>query len=253
MVLEYADGGNFYDYWINNGNYKSFNWYNKIRALNNIIKGLKEIHQKQMVHCDFHTGNILFTVLRKKTYISDMGLCREVSNMNKAKIYGVMPYVAPEVLRGNSYTQAADIYSFGMIMYITATGKQPFADRAHDEFLALDICKQVRPKVHEPEAPKCYIDLMKKCWDPNPDKRPDATEIHDQISSWNQHINNDIFKQAEEYRKANLPFFVVDQKINHPRAIYTSRILNSFTDDLLNYNDNNDNNNSECLDCVINN
>ncbi|CAB5393808.1 unnamed protein product [Rhizophagus irregularis] len=250
MVLEYADGGNFYDYWIDNGNHKNFNWHNKIRTLNNIIKGLKEIHQKQMVHCDFHTGNILFTVLRKKTYISDMGLCREVGNMNEAKIYGVMPYVAPEVLRGNPYTQASDIYSFGMIMYITATGRQPFADQAHDKVLALNICNKARPEIYEPEAPKCYIDLMKKCWDSNPDERPCATEIYDQISSWNQYINNDSFKQAEEYRKANLPFFIVDQATNHPRAIYTSQILNSFTDDLQ-CDDSNDNINSECLDCAI--
>uniref|UniRef100_U9UFJ8 Protein kinase domain-containing protein n=1 Tax=Rhizophagus irregularis (strain DAOM 181602 / DAOM 197198 / MUCL 43194) TaxID=747089 RepID=U9UFJ8_RHIID len=49
MVLEYADGGKFYDYWIDNGKHKNFNWHNKIRTLNNIIKGLKEIHQKQMI------------------------------------------------------------------------------------------------------------------------------------------------------------------------------------------------------------
>ncbi|CAB5363996.1 unnamed protein product [Rhizophagus irregularis] len=91
---------------------------------------------------------------------------------------------------------------------------------------------------------------MKKCWDSNPDERPCATEIYDQISSWNQYINNDSFKQAEEYREANLPFFIVGQATNHPRAIYTSQILNSFTNDLK-CDDSNDNINSECLDCAI--
>ena len=32
--------------------------------------------------------------------ISDMGLCGEVGNTDETKIYGVMPYVAPEVLKG---------------------------------------------------------------------------------------------------------------------------------------------------------
>ena len=50
-----------------------------------------------------------------------MGLCGEVGNIDSTKIYGVMPYVAPEVLRGKPYTQAADIYSFSMIMYFVAT------------------------------------------------------------------------------------------------------------------------------------
>ena len=61
-----------------------------------------------MVHRDFHIGNILLD--GGTPYISDMGLCGEVSNVDAAKLYGVMPYVAPEVLRGKPYTQAADIY-----------------------------------------------------------------------------------------------------------------------------------------------
>ena len=58
MVLDYAEGGNFNN-WINI-NYKDFDWKCKISVLKNIINGLREIHQKQIVHRDFHTGNILF-------------------------------------------------------------------------------------------------------------------------------------------------------------------------------------------------
>src|SRR6266480_7224317 len=138
-----------------------------------------------MVHRDFHTGNILSSIsslnlCSYNIYIADMGLCGEVDNVNdEAKIYGVIPYVAPEVLRGNTHTQAADIYSFGMIMYFVTTERQPFANCAHDEFLVLDICKKgIRPEIDETEAPKCYIDLMERCWNSNPDKRPKVTEIY---------------------------------------------------------------------------
>ncbi|PKC59520.1 kinase-like protein, partial [Rhizophagus irregularis] len=103
--------------------------------LYNISMGLKELHQKKMVHRDFHTGNILLNTAGVTNnmddsviHISDMGLCGDASNTNQNNIYGVIPYVAPEVLKGEPYTQAADIYSFGMIMYFVATGKQPFAD-----------------------------------------------------------------------------------------------------------------------------
>ena len=61
MVLDYAEGGNFND-WINK-NYKYFDWVNKIETLYGIIGGLKNIHQKQMVHRDFHTGNILSNII----------------------------------------------------------------------------------------------------------------------------------------------------------------------------------------------
>ena len=174
MVLYYAGGGS-----LNNLIKMDGGWYNDMEALRWIIRGLEKIHEKKMVHRDFHIGNILIeSDSYADSYISDMGLCGDVGNVDKTKIYGVMPYVAPEVLKGNPYTKAADIYSFGMIMYFVATGKQPFADCAHDEILALNICNGIRPEINEPEAPKCYIDLMEKCWNANPDKRPNANEIH---------------------------------------------------------------------------
>ncbi|RGB31979.1 hypothetical protein C1646_763453 [Rhizophagus diaphanus] len=92
---------------------------------------------------------------------SDMGLCKEVQDVNQSNIYGVIPYVTPKVLKGKPYTQAADIYSFaGMIMYFIATGRQPFADCAHDEILVLNICDGIRPEINEPVTLKCYVDLM---------------------------------------------------------------------------------------------
>src|SRR3989440_11437664 len=167
-----------------------------------------------------------------------MGLCGEVGNIDATKIYGVMPYVAPEVLRGKPYTQAADIYSFGMVMYFVATGRQPFSDCAHDQDLALSICNGNRPEITEKDAPKCYIDLMKKCWDPNPDNRPNAIEIGKSIESFfylrysNNDSDRDIKKQFEEaykYKKTNLLFIENNQITTHPQAIYTSRLLNPYT------------------------
>ncbi|POG77064.1 kinase-like domain-containing protein, partial [Rhizophagus irregularis DAOM 181602=DAOM 197198] len=159
----------------------------KLSLLRDIIKGLKKIHENGIVHHDFHTGNILISLTHNKeyfsehpisnVYISDMGLCREADNAIETKIYGVMPYMAPEVLRGKPYTQAADIYSFGMIMYFVATGQQPFADCAHDNVLAFNICKGIRPEINKLEIPESYINLMERCWSPNPDNRPNAIEI----------------------------------------------------------------------------
>src|SRR6266496_3160112 len=232
-------------------NCKNFSWLFKINTLLNISNGLKEIHQKQIVHCDLHTGNILFFINNINIFnddilsISDMGLCKEVDKIDEKRIYGVMPYVAPEVLRGKPYTRAADIYSFGMIMYFTATGKQPFSNCAHDQELVLNICNGIRPEVKEPEAPKCYINLMKKCWDSNPDNRPDVTEIKKLIESF--YNNLEQFKEADDYRKANPLSIENTQLITHSQAHYTSRLLNSYTKNLPKY-DNINNNSVEIID-----
>ena len=77
-------------------------WISKLLILNNIISGLNEIHQKNFIHCDFHDGNIL-NIRNKILSISDLGLCKPVNYFQTSKkkdIYGVLPFVALEVLRG---------------------------------------------------------------------------------------------------------------------------------------------------------
>jgi serine/threonine protein kinase len=245
MILEYAKGGNFNNYL--NKIYKNFDWLNGLAVLIHIIEGLNKIHQKQMVHCDFHTGNILFMDDNHNICISDMGLCRKIDDINGTSIYGVMPYVAPEVLKGKPYTQAADIYSFGMIMYVIATGKQPFAKYAHDGVLANNICNGIKPEINEKIAPKCYTDLMKRCWDFNPDNRPNSIEIKDMIVLFHNSLNQNFkekqqqhyeiekqFKNVQQYRKIKPLSNKNDQFTTHKQAIYTSRLLNPFTKNLSN-------------------
>ncbi|GET03664.1 kinase-like domain-containing protein [Rhizophagus clarus] len=246
MVLDYARGGDFCN-WINE-NYNRLNWLYIIRILSFIIGGLKIIHDdKDMVH--------------------HMGLCGPVGNTAKTEIYGVTPYIAPEVLRGEPYTKAADIYSFGMIMYFVATGKQPFSNCAHDQGLVLDICKGDRPRINESEAPKCYTDMMKKCWDSKPNNRPNAAEIEELINLFYYSYSYDEsefkkvmniekeeqhykikrqFKASEESRKTFISSYEENENENrrsttHPEAIYTSRIINTLTKEQI----------DECLDCKI--
>ena len=116
--------------------------------------------------------------------ISDLGLCRPANQSDiKNDIYGVLPYMAPEVLRGKPYTKAADIYSFGIIMWEMTSGVPAFHNIPHDFNLALDICKGVRPKIIEGTMPK-YVELMKRCWDNNPEKRPTASELSNIFGEW---------------------------------------------------------------------
>ncbi|CAB4420763.1 unnamed protein product [Rhizophagus irregularis] len=234
IVLQYAKYGSFIN-WMHYF-YKNSDNFIKYELLNYTLEGLKEIHQKQMVHRDFHIGNILIhnnvntaSSIPIAIHISDMGLCGEVSNKDKTKIYGVMPYVAPEVLRGKPYTQAADIYSFGMVMYYIITGRQPFDDCAHDGLLALDICRGIRPEI--PKIPELksnqYIDLMKKCWDSNPDNRPNveliSTILKNEFSDEIEKAEKYLFREYKENSHLT---------ITHPQAIYTSRLLNPYTEGL---------------------
>ena len=81
-----------------------------------VSKSLLALHKCDLVHGDFHSGNLLLDNQRN-IYICDLGLSKPADEPSKANdIYGVIPYIAPEVWLGKPYTKAVDIYSFGVIM-----------------------------------------------------------------------------------------------------------------------------------------
>ena len=184
MVLEYAEHGSLRNYL--DKEYDKLSWKTKIHDLYRIAYGLKDIHEKELIHRDLHIGNILkFTY---DTNITDMGLCKpadynKLENTNKNKIYGVLPYIAPEILRGQNYTKAADVYSFGIIMYEVFSGLPPYHDVSHDKNLAMKICLGFRPRFNI-KVPQLIVHLIKRCLDANPLNRPSAEEVKDILWSW---------------------------------------------------------------------
>ncbi|EXX71575.1 kinase-like domain-containing protein [Rhizophagus irregularis DAOM 181602=DAOM 197198] len=239
VVMDYANKGNL------RGNLTRINksgWCQKLYMLFGIISGLDDIHIQNLIHCDFHDGNIL-NHNESKIYISDLGLCKPVkSSLKKDGIYGVMPFMAPEVLRGNSYTPASDIYSFSMIMWEFTSGIPPFNNRAHDIQLSLSICEGERPGIIE-NTPQCYIDLMKMCWDGSPLKRPSSKEVLNIIKEWVSLPDNVKVEDINEELKCNIMEFInapIGHNNNlamefHPQAYYTSRLFD-FTSKQLNEN-----------------
>src|SRR5579883_3332638 len=85
MVMEYAVGGSLRKYLTTN--YNKLNWNNKISYLDDVISGLKNIHEKELIHRDLHIGNIL--KLKNNAAITDMGLCKPVNHdAQKNTVYG---------------------------------------------------------------------------------------------------------------------------------------------------------------------
>ncbi|GBC06230.1 hypothetical protein RclHR1_00670022 [Rhizophagus clarus] len=250
VVMDYANKGNLRR---NLTKVIENNWNQRLFMLHEIISGLSDIHEQNLIHCDFHDGNILYNE-NGQVFISDLGLCRPAKSfLKKYDIYGVIPFMAPEVLRGNPYTPASDIYSFSMIMWEFTSGVPPFNNRAHDLQLSLSICKGERPEIIE-NTPQCYIDLMKKCWNEDPLKRPSASEVCDIIAKWIFLPANNYNDEIDDELKSNIMEFLNASTIHnnnltvkpHPQACYTSRLLD-FTSKKLNGIFE-----SECLDCLVN-
>ncbi|POG65393.1 kinase-like domain-containing protein [Rhizophagus irregularis DAOM 181602=DAOM 197198] len=172
------------------------------------VSGLSKIHEQNLIHCDFHDGNILIHRDKKdkedKVYICDFGLCQPVKSfLIEYDYYGVIP---------------------------------PFNNRTHDVYLCLSICKDgERPEIIE-NTPQCYVDLMKKCWNEDPLRRPSSKEVLKIIEKWifySYEVSEELKSNIMEF--INAPIGQHNNLVNesHPQACDTSSLLN-FTSKELN-------------------
>ena len=181
--MQYADNGSLLSYL--NQNINKLTWRTKLYHLYDIAWYLHNIHNVGLVHCDLHGGNIVLhhDMHAGKIYplICDLGLSRSVNSCGSIpNIRGVLSFIAPEVFYTRKYTQKSDVYSFGIIMYLVATGEPPFRDRQFDRGLACDIMGGLRPLMPD-SAPEKYKKLAEQCCDADPDKRPAALTLWNNI------------------------------------------------------------------------
>ena len=131
IVMQYANSGSLLFYLDQNIN--ELTWKMKLRHLKSIVNKLSIIHNTGLVHCNLHGGNILMHDSDESdlnSFICDLSLSRSVyphhNQQNSAILRGVLPFIAPEVFHTHKFTQKSDIYSFGIIMHLMATGEPPF-------------------------------------------------------------------------------------------------------------------------------
>ncbi|EXX61308.1 Cdc15p [Rhizophagus irregularis DAOM 197198w] len=230
MIIQFADKGNLRS--ILSKNFNNIKWLNKIGYLLGILVDLRNLHRLGYLHKDFHSGNVLKTNIGE--YISDFGLSGPANEQKSDdKVYGVMPYIAPEVLNGEPYISSSDIYSLGVVMAELSSGKPPFYNKKHDLSLALAICNGLRPEFGK-DTPEFYKKLVYKCMNANPNERPTAEELHNIVGFWYESIRNENDEEEKFGYKGNeikAGFEEADKEIpnistsyeKNSDAVYTSR------------------------------
>src|SRR6185312_8202549 len=172
IIMQYANNGSLLPYLDQNIN--NLTWKKKLELVMGIAGSLCCIHNAGLVHCDLHDRNIILhdDTHELKLFICDFGLSQSVdSHKSNANIQGDLSFIAPEVFRTHKFTQKSDVYSLGIIMYLIATGEQPFRDRQCDANLIREIMDGLQPSMPD-SAPEEYKKLAEQCCDADPDKRP---------------------------------------------------------------------------------
>ncbi|KAH1246247.1 Serine/threonine-protein kinase STY13 [Glycine max] len=176
VVVEYLAGGTLKSFLIKNRRRK-LAFKVVVQLALDLARGLSYLHSQKVVHRDVKTENMLLDKTRT-VKIADFGVARvEASNPNDMTgETGTLGYMAPEVLNGNPYNRKCDVYSFGICLWEIYCCDMPYPDLSFSEITSAVVRQNLRPEIPRC-CPSSLANVMKRCWDANPDKRPEMDEV----------------------------------------------------------------------------
>ncbi|XP_029823292.2 serine/threonine-protein kinase D3 isoform X1 [Ixodes scapularis] len=127
-----------------------------------ILIALKHLHSKNIVHCDLKPENVLLSSDSDfpQVKLCDFGFARIIGEKSfRRSVVGTPAYLAPEVLRNKGYNRSLDMWSVGVIIYVSLSGTFPFNEEEdiNDQIQNADFMYPPNPwKDVSPEA----VDLI---------------------------------------------------------------------------------------------
>ncbi|MEN3037989.1 MAG: protein kinase [Candidatus Kryptonium sp.] len=144
---------------------------NKIQFISQICHALHIVHKAGFVHRDLKPENLLIDSTTKTIKITDLGLAIGYEKIDPENLpAGTLPYIAPEILRGDKFDNRADIYSLGILFFYILTGKLPFATT--EDPVKIIKWHLSQKQIYSPDLPEELQKLFNSMLAPNPSQRP---------------------------------------------------------------------------------
>lgn len=151
-----------------------------------IACALRYLHEKSIIHGDLKAQNVLLTSASADARgfcckVGDFGLSRIVMNGSFIQTFtcGTVRYMPPELLKDGRLTAAADVYSFGMLVWELISGRQLYPKKRHNEII-VEVVDGDRPSIPS-WCPMDIALLIQDCWDHEYMRRPSFKQIVDRL------------------------------------------------------------------------
>ena len=188
IIMEYADNGDLYN---KIKNYKKMNKYLEEDEIwiifIQLIKGLKSLHDLNILHRDIKSANI-FLFNNGMAKLGDLNVSKVAKKGLSYTQTGTPFYAAPEIWKDLPYNYKSDMWSLGVVLYEMITLNLPFLNKKGD--LYQNIIKGDFKKIPERYSKDLDI-IIHLLIQVNQDKRPSCNEL----------LNNPIIKNKIEYLK----------------------------------------------------
>eukprot|EP00727_Mastigamoeba_balamuthi_P010886 m51a1_g642 putative protein kinase domain containing protein (828) ;mRNA; r:173481-176289 len=198
VVTEYAPGGSLLSYLRSRRTPLPAS--EALRMAGDVASGMQYLAARGVVHRDLSARNVLCfgpasaaeeagfshedsppSILK----ICDFGLSGKLQDGILLRKTGVVPkrWTAPEALRDGIYTTSSDVWSFGVLMWeLFETDQRPYSDIEDADDLLPHLLQGKRlPKAKA--CPQKVYDLMARCWDMDPARRPTFAQLSDELDA----------------------------------------------------------------------
>lgn len=151
-----------------------------IRVARQICAALDHAHQKDLVHRDVKPHNVIL-IPEGVAKLMDFGLARMLGGDTEGTVSGTISYIAPEQIMGKTVNHAADLYSFGILLYELATGRLPFVGDPGNILYQHINQPPMSPREQNPNVPSALNELILHLLQKEPENRPDSAQEVGQI------------------------------------------------------------------------
>ena len=185
IVMEYMPNGSLFSVLHSN---KPLDWPERFQIAVDIAKGLAFLHHEKILHRDVKSLNVLLDK-HYQAKLTDFGLSKvktettsyHMATKTKSDAVGTIAWMAPELFGPKAvYTPKADIYSLGVTFWELAARQVPFKD-ATDPILIPGWVKEGHREDIPSDCPPELAGLIAACWEGQPDRRPTADEVVNQL------------------------------------------------------------------------
>lgn len=189
--------------------------YAKICIAYEAAAGMNYLHKHNppIIHRDLKSHNLLVDdSLTVK--VTDFGLAKYLNSDddNNNTFCGTLPWTAPEIFRAQGYTVKADVYSFGIVLWEIITRGDVYRGLNKPDIILGVTQNTLRPQIPTVCHPG-IAELMKMCWDDDPNKRPTFEYIVDSLDKMRKvEKENRLSKDEIDIGEVNKPILTYESE-----------------------------------------